>query len=229
MINLIPDTTKKNTVFAKRNSLLLKYAFASALTMLMIVFITVASILKMTYTQNSLNNEFDNQQVKIASYKGVEQKGQALADQISTIKELLNRQIKFSELFPDFAKILPTGSIILSLDFKASDFTGEVAAGQKATKPEEKPFVIRAATDSTQTATTLLENIKARTDLFVGADLIDITKLEAGSGENNVVVERYPYQVTINAYLKPKSSSQNTKQETPVNPLPQDRNSETAR
>lgn len=202
MINLTPDTVKQNTVYAKRNTRLVRYATISAATMLLIIVITGFTILDITKTQKDLNSQMDEQNSKIESFKQVEQQGQALFDQVTTIKELLNRQVKFSDMFPNFAKILPPGSIIMSLDFNANDFTGEAAAGQKATKPEDKPFVIRAATTDSSTATILLENIKARTDLFVGADLIDIVKIEPSTGGENLVAQRYPYQVTINAYLK---------------------------
>ncbi len=232
MINLTPDEVKTNTVYAKRNSRLLRYAMISGGTMLLILLITGITILDMTQTKTNLDSQLADQSVKIDGFKSVEQKGQSLYDQVSTIKELLNRQLKFSELMPDFATILPPGSIILSLDFNANDFTGDLKPGQKASKPEEKPFVIRAATVDSQTATTLLENIKSRTDLFVGADIIDVVKIEPSTGgTENLVAARYPYQVTINAYLKPKnqtSSSGKSLQETPVQPTPTDRNSEKA-
>ncbi len=231
MINLTPDEVKKNTVYAKRNTRLIRYVLVSALTMFLILAITGFSIFDMTRTQKSLNSQLETQTVKIESFKEIEKQGQALFDQVSTIKELLKRQVKFSEMFPNFAKILPSGSIILALDFNANDFTGEVAAGQKPTTAEDKPFVIRAATVDSQTATTLLENIKARTDLFVGADLIDIVKVEPSTGGENLVSQRYPYQVTINAYLKQdnqKTSSGQSLQETPIIPTPADRNSEKA-
>lgn len=232
MINLTPDKIKENTVYAKRNSRLLRYLLISGFTMFCILVITGITLVDMTQTKSDYEDQLAGQNAKIESYKTVEQKGQALYDQVSTIKELLNRQIKFSEMFPDFAKILPEGSIILALDFNANDFIGDTTAGQKTpTKPEDKPFVIRAATVDSQTATTLLENIKARTDLFVGADIIDVVKIEPStSGTENQVASRYPYQVTINAYLKQKNqkTGSSTTQEKQVLPTPADPKTETA-
>jgi Tfp pilus assembly protein PilN len=214
MINLIPDYYRANNRYALRNLHLMRYTTVSFLTMAAIAAVTILSILGMLHTQSSLQKQIDTQEQKLAVYKPLEAQGQQLSDQISTISSLLNRQVTFSTLLPSIAKIMPNGAILKELDFSTSDIlatskpaTGAPAEGGAAASAAsvQKPFVIQAAVHDRATATTLLENVKASKDLFTDADLVDVTQnLTENAGTSTF--GKYPYQVTINAYLKKVSS-----------------------
>ena len=103
---------------------------------------------------------------------------------------------------------------MLQLNFQANDLTGQSSSAQKTpTQVVDKPFIIRAAATDRALAGTLLENIKARKDLFKSADLIDVTFVESAttvSGSTtttNSISDKYPYQITINAYFNTSQSS----------------------
>ncbi len=210
MINLIPDQAKQDIRYAMRNTRLIRYTWISFSMAIAISLVTALSIFSMQSTKNGLNNELEAQNQQLAGLKDVEQKGQKLYDQIETIDQLLNRQVKFSGILPDIAKLLPSGAVLKQLDFSSSDLTGEASsvAGAKPVAPgTEKPFVISAAVTDRTIATTLVENIKAKKDLFSTADLIDVSQngdSTSSSSDNNENAQsaKYPYLVTIHAYFK---------------------------
>lgn len=218
MINLIPDHIKSDGKYALRNNRLVRYTAVSLFTVVVMVAVTVFSIVRMSQSQQDLQAQLDAQNQRLASFKAIEAKGQKLSDQINTIKELLTRQVKFSQLLPNFAEILPSGSVLLQLNFQTNDLTGQKPAGTPATAATvEKPFVIRAAVADRAIAGTLLENIKARNDLFKSADLLEVTFVEpvtasgaGGASQTNSIAQKYPYQVTINAYFQKKTTTPST-------------------
>jgi Tfp pilus assembly protein PilN len=222
MINLIPDYIRANNRYALRNSHLLRYTAISALTMVAIGLITGASILSMMHTQNSLQGQVDSQNKSLAKYKPLEAQGQQLSSELTTINALLNRQVNFSNLLPDLAKIMPPGAILKQLDFSTSDIlvspkpanptTG--SSGPSSTPAPAKPFVILAAVSDRATATILLNNIKSNSQLFTDADIVDVSQTTVSTGPSSSLSTKYPYQVTINAYLKkinPNAANKGTK------------------
>jgi hypothetical protein len=215
MINLIPDNLLANNKYAHRNVLLLRYTALSALTMVAIMAITGLSILGMLRTQNSIEAQIDGQNNKLSAYKSLDQQGEQLSEQINTIGSLLNRQVRFSTLLPGIAKIMPQGAILKELDFSTSDILPSTApvnqsqgsspgggASAAAAATTQKPFIILAAVSDRTVAATLLNNVKAEKDLFTDADLVEVTQTNTGSTVSSAVSSHYPYQVTINAYLK---------------------------
>jgi Tfp pilus assembly protein PilN len=216
MINLIPDEIRINNRFALRNVKLARYTVVAILTMVSIAAITGLSILNMNRTENNLKQESDEQSQKLAAYKPLENKGKQLSNQLTTINTLLNRQVKFSELVPNIAKLMPPGAVLRELDFSTSDILAggtTPAAGTSASSSvsAQKPFIIQASVKDRAVASTLLENIKASNSLFIDADIVSVNQSTKGtSADANAlptVSSRYPYDVTINAYLKKVDTS----------------------
>jgi hypothetical protein len=215
MINLIPDNTRINTRYALRNTHLIRYTAVSIFTMLSIMVITGISILDMNSTVGGLQKQYSDESKKLESYKPLQAQGQELSDQISTISTLLNRQVTFSTLLPDVAKIMPPGAVLKQLDFSTSDILpagSGTSGGASSIASQQKPFIILAAVKDRSVATTLLENIKASKNLFTDADIVDVSQDTKGNSTdaNSLpsTAVKYPYQVTINAYLKKQTSQQ---------------------
>lgn len=215
MINLIPDNLRVNNRYAARSTRLLRYTAVAIMTMISIMVITGLSILAMGHTESSLQNQSDEQKQKLAAYQPLQKQAQQLSDQISTINTLLGRQVTFSELLPQIAKVLPPGAVLRELDLSTSDIlpTTGGAAGTTSISSTQKPFVIQAAVTDRNVAATLLENIKASKDLFTDADIVSVNESGGTSTDANSQPStntRYPYQVTINAYLKKLNPKQLT-------------------
>jgi Tfp pilus assembly protein PilN len=218
MINLIPDEIRINNRYALRNVRFIKYTLVALLTMAAIAAITGLSILNMNRTEDNLQKQSEDQRKQLASYKPVQTKSKQLSDQITTINSLLARQIKFSELLPNIAKLMPPGAVLRELDFTTSDIlAGSTTTGGSApaSSSTQKPFLIQASVKDRAIASTLLENIKASKDIFTDADIVSVNQsLKGVSTDANSLPSintRYPYDVTINAYLKkidPSKSSQ---------------------
>lgn len=218
MINLIPDYLRANNRFALLNVRMLRYTAILAFTMAAIGEITGISILGMQHAQSKLQKQINGQNQKLASYKPLAAQGKQLSDELSTINSLLARQVSFSTLLPQIAKIMPPGSVLQELDVSTSDLLpptamgNKTAAGLSSTSSTQKPFVIQASVTNRDVATTLLANIKATSSLFTDADIVSINQSKTGTADANstpAISTRYPYQVTINAYLKRISPNQN--------------------
>jgi Tfp pilus assembly protein PilN len=211
MINLIPDEMRINNRYALRNVRLLRYTAIALLTMASIVAITGISILNMNRTEGSLQQQSDAQKQKLVAYKPIQDKSKQLSDQLTTINTLLSRQINFSELLPNIAKLMPPGAVLRELDFTTSDILGgaAVTSGSSSVASSaagQKPFLLQASVKDRAIASTLLENIKASKDIFTDADIVSINQSTTGvsTDANSLpsINSRYPYQITINAYLK---------------------------
>jgi len=209
MINLAPDYLRINNRYALRNSQLLRYTLVAALTMASIGLITGISILGMQNTQNNLQKQINDQNQKLATYKPLQAQGTQLSSELSTINLLLGRQVTFSTLLPEIAKIMPPGSVLQELDVSTSDILPTTASGSSSSSANssstQKPFVIQAAVTDRSVAATLLENVKASKNLFTDADIVSVNQSTGPSTDANTIpsiTTRYPYQVTINAYLK---------------------------
>jgi Tfp pilus assembly protein PilN len=209
MINLIPDEIRTNNRYALRNVRLVRYTFVALLTMAAIVAITGLSILNMNRTEKNLQKQSEDQRQKLASYKPVQDKSKELANQITTINTLLARQIKFSELLPNIANLMPPGAVLRELDFTTSDILAGAAAPGTNTPTSTttlKPFLIQASVKDRAIASVLLENIKTSKDIFIDADIVSVNQSTKGtSADANTLPSintKYPFDVTINAYLK---------------------------
>jgi hypothetical protein len=215
MINLIPELTRTNNRYAQRNTRLIRYTAVAVFTMALIMIITVVSILGMNNTKSNLQKQANDENQKLATYKPLQAQGQELSDQLTTINTLLNRQVTFSTLLPSVAKIMPPGAVLKQLNFSASDILSS-SGTTSISSSTQKPFIILAAVKDRSVATTLLENIKASKDLFTDADIVDVSQdVKGASTDANSlpsITVRYPYQVTINAYLKKQTGKIPTSQ-----------------
>jgi hypothetical protein len=215
MINLIPELTRTNNRYAQRNTRLIRYTAVAVFTMALIMIITVVSILGMNNTKSNLQKQANDENQKLATYKPLQAQGQELSDQLTTINTLLNRQVTFSTLLPSVAKIMPPGAVLKQLNFSASDILSS-SGTTSISSSTQKPFIILAAVKDRSVATTLLENIKASKDLFTDADIVDVSQdVKGASTDANSlpsITARYPYQVTINAYLKKQNGKIPTSQ-----------------
>jgi Tfp pilus assembly protein PilN len=212
MINLVPDYLRTSNRYALRNSMLLRYTLVSASTMVAIGIITGLGILGMQRNKNNLQKQLDGQNQRLAAYKPLAAQGKQLSDELTTINTLLAHQVNFSTLLPGIAKVMPPGAVLKELDVSTSDLL-PASAGAPATPGsavstvggQQKPFIIQAAVLNRGIAATLLANIKASKDLFTDADIVSVTQSTENSTDANSkpsISTRYPYQVTINAYLK---------------------------
>lgn len=221
MINLIPDDIKLNTRFALKNQRLVRYMLISLGTMIAILVITGLTIFTMFQTRNNLRSDLDIKNGKINDLKPIEASGEKLFAKITTINELLNRQVKFSDILPQLGSAIPPNTVLIDLSLTTSDIVNDSkpkttttpATGVANSTAVNKPLIIRARAKDRSLASTFLENIKKKTDLFSSADLITIsyspvggngTGTTTGGEAGETFYSPYPWLMQINVYVNKK-------------------------
>jgi hypothetical protein len=100
-----------------------------------------------------------------------------------------------------------TGLSILNMSRTENNLAGSSASSATSTNSSGlKPFIIQASVKDRTVASTLLENIKTSNSIFTDADIVSVNQSTKGTSTDANALpsigSKYPYDVTINAYLK---------------------------
>lgn len=124
MINLLPYDLKKQLKAARANSSLIKYLLVLilALIFLIAIFVTYYFILEnsrpapISVTTNTTQT---NQTSNTSEYDQARVQATKISNDLQTAKSIMDRQISYSTLLTEIAKILPSGTIVDKLDLNS--------------------------------------------------------------------------------------------------------------
>ena len=159
MINLLPPGIKQQQIYTERNTLLVKYLIVTAV----ITSLALATLLTGSYLLNReealLTDRLEAKQEDVRVATETANEARSLSNQIDTVGLLLDDELKFSQLVPSIAALIPTNANLTSLSLTADTTT---------------PLVLVADVDNQSTAALMRANIED-SDLFVAADIVSIT------------------------------------------------------
>lgn len=166
MINLIPNASREEHVYGRRNrrlaALVLLIAFA-AISVVAIMYISVGFV---SSEQANVQKEIDDNKLVIAKLESQTNEVDKVAARLDTTYRLFEKSIKFSEIVPEIGSLLPTGTIIDGLSLTGGS-TDPLALSVSATSPDLIPVLQKNLVES---------------EIFEAADVISITP--GGSAEN---------------------------------------------
>jgi Tfp pilus assembly protein PilN len=134
MINLLPPEKHKQLHAAQQNSLLIRYVFASLVTLFLIIAIHVGTFALLKTTEMSGKKASEENQLKVSRYKKTEQAAKEYAANLATAKDIFSKQVPYSDAIINLASQLPSGVVLdtISLDAEVVNKPTTLAARAKS-------------------------------------------------------------------------------------------------
>lgn len=180
MINLLPDDTKQNISYARRNTILRKWIISTAIGVFGIVLIIAAGQLFVVRSTASWQQQVDTTKEQLGAQKLEETQSRVaeISDSVKLATQVLSKQVLFSKLLTQVGAAMPSGSSLQSLSISSP----------------EGGIDLTAVATSYQTATQVQVNLSdPNNNIFEKADIVNVSCLEATGSDG------YPCRVTIRA------------------------------
>lgn len=201
MINLLPPEKRRELHAARQNNLLVRYVFATLITLILVVLIHVGTFALLKSTEISGKNASRENQDKVAAHKKTERVAKEYAANLATAKQIFSKRVPYTDAVINLAAQLPEGIVLdtISLD--------EGVVGKKD--------ILSARAKSYESALALKDMFNAST-IAKDVSIISIGREDASSGESATDAigsnADYPFSVTMNItftdeLLRPKESN----------------------
>ena len=187
MINLLPPAIKSDYGYARHNVVLIRWVVICALALIGLAAIGTGGFVYMQQLSTDYQKQIDTKQQSLQEQKLNETKKQAkaISDNLKLAVEVLGKEVLFSDLLQQLAKVTPANTSLSNLNINQT--TGALD--------------ITASTTSNDTATQLQVNLEDPANkIFSKADIVNIV---CNSSTDNK--QRYPCTVTIHALFAPNN------------------------
>ncbi len=123
MINLLPTEYSNRLRFARQNTLIRKWLAGALAAIFGLLAILALGSLYISQPSKNIQRGIDStqKQLETEKLKTVEKQSKEISDNIKVINQVLNKEIRFSALVTDIAKIMPSGSVLASLSISQVD------------------------------------------------------------------------------------------------------------
>ena len=168
MINLLPQETKENFRFAKKNTVLLKWTFGISFGLAGILLVIGAGWFFLNRSESTYTRLVNDTNSRLATEKlsEVQAKSDEISSNLKLVVNVLSREILFSSLLNRVGQILPHGTVLTGLNIT------QVGGG----------LDLQAATVNYQTASQLQTNLQdSNNNIFAKADIVSITCQTGGA------------------------------------------------
>lgn len=200
MINLLPPDSKKALHYARMNVVLIQYVILVIFVGISVVGIVIFGGNIVSANEKEIQSAIDIEREKAAALLPSSQEAKELSEKIDTIGNLLNQEVKFSELLREIGSLMPQGSILLSLSVSES---------------KDDPITLDAGVIDADTAAVLRENL-AGSDVFDNADILSVTLTdEPLAGQDGQV---YNYGAKYQVFFAKEDSAEAQPQPQPTSP-----------
>jgi Tfp pilus assembly protein PilN len=182
VINLLPSDDKRQLQAARTNSLLIRY---NILMLAVLVFLGLAIGITYVYLNTvkaSSQSVIDGNQARVSSYAPVQNEANQFRSNLATAKEILSREVTYSDVVLDIAALLPPGVVLQNLSLDANTFG--------------TPTVLIANAKSYSSAIALKNSFQS-SSLFSDVHFTSIT-----STTSSDTAGQYPVTVNISVTIK---------------------------
>lgn len=159
MINLLPTHIKEERMYGRRNRTMLTYSVSLIVTAGIIAAVMLISMQFVSSDETTLKSELASNEVEIAALQSNIQEVENVASRLQTAKKLSDSSVKFSNLIPQIASVLPQGVVLNALSL---------------TGGKTDPLILDVDLKSADLAPTLGKNL-IDSDLFEAADIASLT------------------------------------------------------
>lgn len=197
MINLISPELKSARRYGKLNVIMLQYAILIAIAIIGLAGLMIYGQITLNTTKSDLESVLDVDRARVAQLEPINKEAQALAGTVDTIGTLLEQEVKFSFVLEEISSILPSGVVLSAITLS---------------QDTSVPIILDISLTSEVRAGVFQQNLIA-SDLFVGADIISVTRVQGTD---------YPFTGQVQAYFNPDvplNSLDDDQEETVSEPL----------
>jgi Tfp pilus assembly protein PilN len=181
MINLLPPNEKSQLHAARTNTLLVRYHFFLVGAIAFLGGAIGIAYLYLSNTKASAEQAIAQNTTQVSSYAAIETRAQQFRSNLATAKEILGREVTYTKVILEIARLLPRGVVLDDLSLDAQTFGTETTLAAQA-----KDYASALA----------LKDSFQKSSLFTNVHFASITVSEGGDAAN------YPVAVNLNVTIK---------------------------
>lgn len=179
MINLLPEDMKSDLGSSRANLIILRYIGIATLALLFLMAALVTSHSVLKSTMKNAEDIIATNDVKADVYSDTAQKVQALEQQLTEAKTVLNQEVLFSTILLKLGAAMPEGAVVGELAFNESVLSGA-------------PTDLKVYVKTSNVATQVQNNLQS-SGIF---NRVSLQGTEEGQG-----IDGYPIMVTMSVSL----------------------------
>lgn len=184
MINLIPPELRTSLKYARKNTMLRRWALSMALLLAVMVMTLFGGLIYLKQTSRTLAKqvEANKTQLQIQSQEKIQKNVEDLSSTLKLVVQVLSREVLFSKLLKQVGSVMPSGSILTSLSIN------QLSGG----------LDLQAKAVDYQTATQVQLNLQdTKSLLFEKVDIVNVQCQTTAS--TDPVANKYPCTIQLRA------------------------------
>lgn len=132
MINLLPESYKKELRAARMNVALLRYNLLAvgAVALLLLAWATISGILTLTKINAEDTSKRNEQQA--SEYASTRKDAEEYRTNLETAKQILANQVDYTDVIMGITKLLPNGVVLDSINLSDKDFGNQTTIAARA-------------------------------------------------------------------------------------------------
>jgi Tfp pilus assembly protein PilN len=185
MINLLPPEIKINISYARRNTMLRKWAFALLIGIGVISSTIFIGNLFLRQSTHSLASQVEQgtEQLKIQKLEETQKQVEGISSSLKLVVQVLSREVLFSKLLQQIGSVMPSGAVLTNLSIN------KLQGG----------LDLQAAATDYQTATQVQVNLQdPANQIFDKADIVSI-QCTSNQTTTGGIADQYPCTVQVRA------------------------------
>lgn len=144
MINLLPPNEKRELRAGRTNFLLVRYNIA-LLVALVFLFAAIGVVfVYLNNTKASAQATIEENKTKVAGYATVQSQATQFRSNLTTAKQILDKEVTYTKVILDIAQILPQGVVLQNLNLDSATFGTETMLVAQATN-YDRALALKAA------------------------------------------------------------------------------------
>ena len=189
MINLLPNETKQQVFFARRNTTLRKWVIATAIGVAGIAIVFAAGLWFIHRSTNSVQAQVTatTEQLKAQKLDETQKRVAEISDSVKLASQVLSKQVLFSKLLTQIGAVMPAGAALQSLSINST----------------QGGIDLTAVATNYETASQVQVNLADPANkIFEKADIVTV------NCQTTTTPTEYPCQVTIRALFTKNNTFQ---------------------
>lgn len=133
MINLLPDTDKREIRAGRANHLLVRYTAIMAVVVIVMVVEFVLAYFYMQHIKDSAQSTITDNQTRGQEIKKKEQEISEFRGNLATSKQILDKQVDYSAITLEISSLIPRGVVLEQLAINPASFGTTTAITARTT------------------------------------------------------------------------------------------------